>query len=67
MAGRGNTGDDRTSFFVPSLGLVFGWLIGVRSEKVSRTLGELKRHGIAEFSGATLVIHNKATLERLAG
>lgn len=44
-----------------------GQLIGVRRETVSRTLSQLKKQGIAEFSGATLVIHNKATLERLAG
>lgn len=44
-----------------------GQLIGVRRETVSRTLSHLKKLGIAEFSGATLVIHNKATLERLAG
>lgn len=44
-----------------------GQLIGVRRETVSRTMSQLKKQGIAELSGATLVIHNKATLERLAG
>ncbi len=45
-----------------------GQLISVRRETVSRTLSQLlKKQGIAEFSGATLVIPNKATLERLAG
>ncbi len=44
-----------------------GQLIGVRRETVSRTMSQLKKQGIAEFAGATLVIHNKATLERLAG
>jgi CRP/FNR family transcriptional regulator, cyclic AMP receptor protein len=44
-----------------------GQLIGVRRETVSRTLSQLKKEGIAEFSGATLLIHSKARLERLAG
>lgn len=44
-----------------------GQLIGVRRETVSRTLSQMKRQGIAELSGATLMIHNKAVLERMAG
>ena len=41
-------------------------LIGCSRETVSRTLSEFKRQRYVEFSGATLVVRNRAALESLA-
>jgi CRP/FNR family cyclic AMP-dependent transcriptional regulator len=40
-------------------------LIGSSRETVSRLLGDLKRQHVVELSGSTMVIRNKAALERL--
>ena len=40
-------------------------LIGSSRETVSRLLGDLKRQHVLELSGSTMVIRNKAALERL--
>jgi CRP/FNR family transcriptional regulator, cyclic AMP receptor protein len=40
-------------------------LIGTTRETVTRILGELRKRGVLETKGATLVIRNKAALERL--
>lgn len=42
-----------------------GQLIGTSRETVTRILGELKKRSVLELKGATLVIRNKAALERL--
>ena len=42
-------------------------LIGSSRETVTRTLGEFKKQRIAELTGSTLVVRNKAVLEKLAG
>lgn len=41
-------------------------LIGSTRETVTRILGELKKRHVLELNGATLVIRNKAALEKLA-
>ena len=40
-------------------------LIGTSRETVTRTLGEFKKQHILELNGSTLVIRNKAALERM--
>lgn len=42
-----------------------GQLIGTSRETVTRILGDLKKRSVLELKGATLVIRNKAALERL--
>ncbi len=42
-------------------------LIGSSRETVSRTLAEFKKNRVAELKGSTLMIHDKAALERLVG
>ena len=42
-----------------------GQLIGTSRETVTRILGDLKKRCVLEVKGATLVIRNKAALERL--
>jgi CRP/FNR family transcriptional regulator len=41
-------------------------LIGTSRETVTRTLSQLKKKGVLEFAGSTLIIRNKAALERMA-
>lgn len=41
-------------------------LIGVSRETVTRSLGELKKRRVAELKGSTLVVLNKAALEKMA-
>jgi CRP/FNR family transcriptional regulator len=41
-------------------------LIGTSRETVTRTLSGFKKQRLLEIHGSTLVIHNKAALERLA-
>jgi CRP/FNR family transcriptional regulator len=40
-------------------------LIGTSRETVTRTLAEFKKNHVAELKGSTLIIRNKAALERL--
>jgi CRP/FNR family transcriptional regulator len=42
-------------------------LIGSSRETVSRTLAEFKKNRVAELKGSTLMIRDKAALERLVG
>lgn len=41
-------------------------LIGTSRETVTRVLGELRKRSVLQLNGSTLVIRNKAALERLA-
>jgi CRP/FNR family transcriptional regulator, cyclic AMP receptor protein len=41
-------------------------LIGTSRETVTRTLSDFKKRRLLEINGSTLVIHNKAALERVA-
>jgi CRP/FNR family transcriptional regulator len=41
-------------------------LLGSSRETITRLLGDFKKHGVIEQTGATLVIRNKAALEKLA-
>jgi CRP/FNR family transcriptional regulator len=41
-------------------------LIGTSRETVTRTLGEFRKQRYAELAGSTLIIRNKAALEKLA-
>ena len=40
-------------------------LIGTSRETVTRTLGEFKKDRILELKGSTLILHNKAALQRM--
>jgi CRP/FNR family cyclic AMP-dependent transcriptional regulator len=40
-------------------------LIGSSRETVTRTLSDFKKKKVAELSGSTLIVHNKAALERM--
>jgi CRP-like cAMP-binding protein len=40
-------------------------LIGTSRETVTRTLSQLKKKGVLEFNGSTLVIRNKRALENM--
>src|SRR5207248_1787945 len=42
-------------------------LIGTSRETVTRTLSQFKKQRVLELAGSTLVIRNKAALERLVG
>lgn len=42
-----------------------GQLIGTSRETVTRTLSEFKKHHLLELTGSTLVIRNKAALEKM--
>jgi CRP-like cAMP-binding protein len=42
-----------------------GQLIGTSRETVTRTLSEFKKHRVLELNGSTLVIRNKAALEKM--
>lgn len=42
-------------------------LIGISRETVTRLLGDLKKRGVTELRGSTLLVRNKAALEQLAG
>jgi CRP/FNR family transcriptional regulator len=42
-------------------------LSGTTRETVTRVLGELKRKGVAELKGSTLLVRNPAALDNLAG
>ena len=44
-----------------------GQMLGTTRETVSRLLAELKKEQIITLSGATLLIHDKGSLEKLAG
>lgn len=41
-------------------------LIGISRETVTRLLGDLKKRGVGELKGSTLIVRNKAALEHLA-
>jgi CRP/FNR family transcriptional regulator, cyclic AMP receptor protein len=42
-------------------------LIGTSRETVTRTLSQFKKQKFLDLSGSTLVIRNKAALERMVG
>jgi len=42
-------------------------LLGSSRETITRLLGDFRKQGVIEQTGATLVIRNKAALEKLAG
>jgi CRP/FNR family transcriptional regulator len=42
-------------------------ILGISRETVTRLLGDLKRQGVGELKGSTLLVRNKTALERLAG
>jgi len=42
-------------------------LIGASRQTVTRTLGDLKKQQVAELSGSTLIVKDRAALEELAG